>query len=148
MALLESLNKALGPLFEFTDAFSGESYVSISFLKPVLHLSNNETLSQKNRDTQLTKAVKDGILKYLNEKYDDHATNNLRDMATLVDPQFKTAYIKEERVEFIKMRAAAELVDMVGATAPESAQTAAASSSPPAAEHDPKLPPFHNEEFR
>ncbi|KAL4006664.1 vitamin D 25-hydroxylase [Sarotherodon galilaeus] len=140
VALLESLNKALGPLFEFTDALSGESYVSVSFLKPVLHLFNNEILSQKDGDTELTKAVKDGILKYLNEKYDDHATNNLLDMATLVDPRFKTAYIKEERVEFIKMRAAAELVDMVGATAPESAQTAAASSSPPAAEDDPELP--------
>lgn len=138
--MLESLNKALGPLFEFTDALSGESYVSVSFLKPVLHLFNNEILSQKDGDTELTKAVKDGILKYLNEKYDDHATNNLLDMATLLDPRFKTAYIKEERVEFIKMRAAAELVDMVGATAPESAQTAAASSSPPAAEDDPELP--------
>ncbi|KAL3971629.1 C-C chemokine receptor type 4 [Sarotherodon galilaeus] len=124
VALLESLNKALGPLFEFTDALSGEGYVSVSFLKPVLHLFNNEILSQKDGDTELTKAVKDGILKYLNEKYDDHATNNLLDMATL----------------FIKMRAAAELVDMVGETAPESAQTAAASSSPPAAEDDPELP--------
>ncbi|XP_030012474.1 zinc finger BED domain-containing protein 1-like [Sphaeramia orbicularis] len=140
MALLESLNKALGPLFEFIDALSGERYVTVSFLKPVLHLFNNEILSRKDGDTELTKAVKEGILKYLNEKYDDHTTNNLLDMATLVDPRFKTAYMKEERVEFIKMRATAELVDMVGATAPESAQTAAASSSPPAAEDDPELP--------
>ncbi|XP_039460734.1 zinc finger BED domain-containing protein 4-like isoform X1 [Oreochromis aureus] len=71
VALLESLNKALGPLFEFTDALSGEGYVSVSFLKPVLHLFNNEILNQKDGETELTKAVKDGILKYLNEKYDD-----------------------------------------------------------------------------
>lgn len=140
MAMLESLNKALGPLFEFIDALSGERYVTISFLKPVLHLFNNEILSRKDGDTELTKAVKEGILKYLNEKYDDHTTNNLLDMATLVDPRFKTAYTKEERVEFIKMRAAAELVDMVGAAAPESAQTTAASSSPPAAEDGQELP--------
>lgn len=140
MAMLESLNKALGPLFEFIDALSGERYVTISFLKPVLHLFNNEILSRKDGDTELTKAVKEGILKYLNEKYDDHTTNNLLDMATLVDPRFKTAYTKEERVEFIKMRAAAELVDMVGAAAPESAQTTAASSSTPAAEDDQELP--------
>lgn len=61
-------------------------------------------------------------------------------MATLVDPRFKTAYTKEERVKFIKMRAAAELVDMVGAAAPESALKAAAFSSPPAAEDDQELP--------
>lgn len=37
------------------------------------------------------------------------------------------------------MRAGAELVDMMGAAAPENAQTAA-SSSPQAAEDDPELP--------
>ncbi|XP_073699819.1 E3 SUMO-protein ligase ZBED1-like [Garra rufa] len=140
MMVLESLNTALGPLFEFIDALSGEKYVSVSFLKPVLYLFNNEILSQKDGDTELTKAIKEGILKYLNEKYDDHTTNNLLDMATLVDPRFKTAYMNEERVEFIKMRAAAELVAMA---APESAQTEAASISPPAAEDNPELPCPH-----
>ncbi|MEQ2191861.1 hypothetical protein XENOCAPTIV_003525 [Xenoophorus captivus] len=95
--------------------------------------------SQKDGDTELTKAIKEGILKYLNEKYDDHTTNNLLDMATFVDPRFKTAYMNEERVEFIKMKAAAELVDMVAPT-PESAETATASISPPVAEDDPAPP--------
>lgn len=135
MMVLESVNKALGPLFDFIDALSGEKYVSVSFVKPVLHLFNNEILAQNDGDTELTKAVKEGIVKYLNEKYDDDTTSNLLDMATLLDPRFKTAYMKEERVEFIKMRAAAELMDMV---APESAQTPA--PSPPAAEDDQELP--------
>ena len=87
MSILDSLNKALGPLFEFTDALSGEKYVSVSFLKPVLHLFNDQILSPKEGETELTKAVKGGVLKYLNEKYDDAATNNILDMATLVDPQ-------------------------------------------------------------
>ncbi|XP_017291101.2 E3 SUMO-protein ligase ZBED1-like [Kryptolebias marmoratus] len=112
MMVLESMNKALGPLFEFIDAF------------------------RKDGDTELTKAIKKGIFKYLNEKYDDNAMDNLLDMATLVDPRFKTAYMKEERVEFIKMRAAAELVDMASPAA-ESAETAATSISPPVAEDDP-----------
>ncbi|CAI5691501.1 unnamed protein product [Oreochromis niloticus] len=86
VALLESLNKALGPLFEFTDALSGESYVSLSFLKPVLHLFNNEILSQKDGHTELTKAVKDGILKYLSEKCDDHATNSAQTAAASSSP--------------------------------------------------------------
>lgn len=93
MRLLQSLNKVLGQLFEFIDALSGEKYVSVSFLKPVLHLFNNKILSQTDGDTELTKVVKEGILKYLNEKYDDHATNNLVGMATLVDPRFKTTYM-------------------------------------------------------
>ncbi|KAL6465735.1 hypothetical protein MHYP_G00258680 [Metynnis hypsauchen] len=33
--ILESIDAALSPLLEFTDALSGESYVSVSFLKPV-----------------------------------------------------------------------------------------------------------------
>lgn len=64
VALLESLNEALGPLFEFIDAFLGERYVTIYFLKPVLHLFNNEVLTRKDGDTELTKAVKEGIFKY------------------------------------------------------------------------------------
>lgn len=67
-------------------------------MKPVLHLFNNEILSQKDGDTEFTKTVKEDILKFLNQKYDDHATNTLLDMATLVDPRFKTTYMQEERV--------------------------------------------------
>lgn len=36
--VLEALNKTLSPLTDFTDALSGEQYVSISSVKPVLHL--------------------------------------------------------------------------------------------------------------
>ena len=35
---LESKNQAVKPLQDFTDALSGESYVSVSCIKPVLHL--------------------------------------------------------------------------------------------------------------
>ena len=41
--VLESINNALGPLQEFTDALSGEAYVSVSYLKPVLHLLRTST---------------------------------------------------------------------------------------------------------
>lgn len=36
--VLESVKKALSPLRDFTDALSGENYVSVSYLKPMLHL--------------------------------------------------------------------------------------------------------------
>ena len=42
--VLESVNKAIGPLQEFTDMLSGENYVSISYLKPVLNLFNSSLL--------------------------------------------------------------------------------------------------------
>ena len=42
--VLESMNKAVSPLKEFTDALSGEAYVSVSYLKSVIHLLNNSLL--------------------------------------------------------------------------------------------------------
>ncbi|XP_038162089.1 E3 SUMO-protein ligase ZBED1-like [Cyprinodon tularosa] len=53
--VLESVNNALGPLQEFTDALSGEDYVSVSYLKPVLHLLRTATLAVTDQDTDLTK---------------------------------------------------------------------------------------------
>lgn len=113
MDVLESMNKALSSLKEFTDALSGELYPSVSYLKPVLHLFNNQILKHQDGDTELTTTIKEGILKYLNEKYDDQTTQDLLDIASLVDPRFKTTYIKQERVDYIKTRAAAELQKLV-----------------------------------
>ncbi|XP_031723874.1 zinc finger BED domain-containing protein 4-like [Anarrhichthys ocellatus] len=58
MDVLESVNKVLSPLQEFTDALSGECYVSVSYLKPVLHLFNETILAEGENDTQLTKDMK------------------------------------------------------------------------------------------
>ncbi len=92
MDVLESMNKALSPLMEFTDALSGEQCTSVSYVKPVLHLFKTQVLKPQDDDTQLTINIKAGILKYLNYKYDDQTTEELLDMASLVDPCFKTTY--------------------------------------------------------
>ncbi len=47
--VLESINQALQPLQEFTDALSGESYVSVSYVKPVLHLMTPPFLLQRKK---------------------------------------------------------------------------------------------------
>ncbi|XP_043084848.1 E3 SUMO-protein ligase ZBED1-like [Puntigrus tetrazona] len=107
--VLESVNKALSPLVEFTDALSGEQYVSVSYLKPVLHLFSEQVLKPQDDDTQLTKGIKKSILDYLNEKYAEQSTQELPDMASLLDPRFKTTYIQAERVDNMKVKAAAEM---------------------------------------
>lgn len=109
MDVLESMNQALSPIKDFTDALSGERYPTVSYLKPTLHLFNTDILKNKVTDTELTKTIKEGILKYLNEKYDDPTTDDLLNLASLVDPRFKTTYIQKERVDYIKTKAAAEL---------------------------------------
>lgn len=68
-------------------------YTSVSYLKAVLHLFNTQVLKPQDDDTQLTTTIKEGILNYLNDKYDDQTTEELLDMASFVDPRFKTKYI-------------------------------------------------------
>ncbi|KAL3976330.1 CD59 antigen [Sarotherodon galilaeus] len=121
--VLESVNKTLNPLIEFTDALSGEEYVSVSYVKPVLHLLNNTVLPLADEDTELTKDMKSAILKYLNEKYSDPATDDLLDMASFVDPRFRSSYIADDRREFILTKAAAEIQSLL--------EMQAVSESPP-----------------
>ena len=113
MDVLESVSKTLGPLIEFTDALSEEEYVSVSYLKPVLHLLNNTVLTPAEDDTDLTKDMKKSILKYLNEKYSEAATDDLLDMASLLDPRFRATYSADDRKEYIKTKAAAEITSLL-----------------------------------
>ncbi|KAL1254476.1 hypothetical protein QQF64_016705 [Cirrhinus molitorella] len=120
--VLESINEGLKSLLEFTDSLSGESYVSVSYLKPVLHLFKTEVLKHSDDDTQLTKDIKTVVIDYLSEKYDEEITDELLDMASLVDPRFKTQYIRPEKIEGIKKRAVSEILNMEGDQGPSTSQ--------------------------
>lgn len=111
LEVLESVHKALKPLLEFTDALSGESYVTVSYVKPVLHLFQSSLLARQENDTPLTQSIKASILDYLREKYSDPSTNDLLDMAGLVDPRFKITYCTETKVDAIKIRAITEIME-------------------------------------
>ena len=60
--VLESVSKTFSPLLEFTDVLPGEQYVSVSYIKPVLHLFNSTVLAAADDDTELTKDMKIIIL--------------------------------------------------------------------------------------
>lgn len=107
--VMESMKKALGPLRDFTDALSGEDYVSVSYVKPVLHLMKNNLLKPEDDDTELTVLIKTTINQYLSEKYQDPATDALLDMASLLDPRFKTQYVDTAEKSQIQSRAVTEL---------------------------------------
>lgn len=107
--VLESINKALCPLQEFTDALSGESYVGVSYLKPVLHLLRTSTLAETDQDTDLTKEIKSRALHYTEDKYNDPVTQELLDITSFHDPRFKTDYTSAENVPYIKERVKIEI---------------------------------------
>ncbi|XP_073667609.1 E3 SUMO-protein ligase ZBED1-like [Paramisgurnus dabryanus] len=133
--VLEAVNKVLSPLQDFTDALSGEQYVSVSYLKPVLSLFNTSILAEEESDTQLTKDVKRNILAYLNEKYSDQVTDDLLDIASLLDPRFRTKYMDKEKVERVLSRAVEEIVLLI------KAQQDTLSGAAGAAEAEPVPPP-------
>lgn len=107
--VLESINNALGPLQGFTDALSGEAYVSVSYLKSVLHLLKTSTLTESEEDTDLSKEIKSRALVYIEDKYSDPATLELLDITSFLDPRFKTDYISAENVPVIKDRVKIEM---------------------------------------
>lgn len=108
--ILEAINKALQPLTEFTDALSSEKYVSISFVKPVLHLFSSSILKASDDAPDLTNTIKTKILTYLEEKYQDPETQELLDMASALDPRFKMRYVNEDRIAPIQARLISEMV--------------------------------------
>ena len=73
------VDKAVKSLQEFTDALSGESYVSVSNIKPVLHLFQTSLLQPEEEDTELTKTIKGNIMQYLDEKYSDPVKDEILD---------------------------------------------------------------------
>ncbi|XP_077359939.1 E3 SUMO-protein ligase ZBED1-like [Festucalex cinctus] len=107
--VLESVSKALGPLHEFTDALSAEDYFSVSHIKPILTLFNTTILAPKEEDTDMTKSIKKKMLEYMNSKYNDEDTQMLLDVASFLDPRYKTQYISVNNIPIIKTRLVSEM---------------------------------------
>lgn len=127
--VLESINKALGPLLEFTDALSGEQQVTVSYVTPVLSLFNNDVLAVQSDDTDLTKDIKRSILTYLNSKFAGDNVVELLGMASTLDPRFKHHYNKDEQILAIESALKAELMALENEEDKPAATEAAASHS-------------------
>ncbi len=109
--VLEVVNKTLTPLADFTDALSGEHYVTISSVKPVLHLFETMMAVQED-DTDLARSIKSKILHYLKEKYSDPHTQELLDVATALDPRLKLDYVGEDKKVSVKDRLKNEMTSI------------------------------------
>nr|XP_054596370.1 E3 SUMO-protein ligase ZBED1-like [Nothobranchius furzeri] len=131
LEVLEATNKAVKPLQDFTDALSGESYVSVSCIKPVLHLFKTSLLLPEEEDLELTKTIKANIMRYLESKYCDLEKEELLDMATLLDPRFRTTYIDASKLEVVKKRAVSEISALCNSTTEEAGPSAVQENTPP-----------------
>ncbi|XP_013876005.1 zinc finger BED domain-containing protein 1 [Austrofundulus limnaeus] len=113
--VLEAVQKALKPLQDFTDALSGEDYVTLSYvrpvlhlIRPVLHLLNKSLLAPAEGESALCKSIKTSIVEYLNNKFADPPTSDLLDTASFVDPRFKAKYIPSEKMDALKHKVISE----------------------------------------
>ena len=95
--VLESVNAALSPVAEFTDFMSGETYVSISAIKPLMQHLEDILLEEKEDESELSKNIKQHIFEYMDSKYSDPSIQGLLNLCTLLDPCFKFDYIKNDR---------------------------------------------------
>lgn len=112
--VLESVQAAIGPLADFTDILSGEDRVTLSSVKPVLHILKERVLSVADDDTLLTTDIKTQILDYLESKYSGSDLDELLNISCFVDPRFKTEYIEDATtVAIVKDRLSKEMVEMV-----------------------------------
>ena len=94
LEVLESINKALAPLADFTDIVSGEKYVTFLALIPLLKHMTDNILCDDEEDTTLTADIEQPNTTYLQDKYGDTSLKDLLYIASFLDPRFKGEYIR------------------------------------------------------
>ena len=93
--VLTSSHKALEPFADFTDALSGDSYVTISSIKPTLLFIKHATTATDNYTSIITD-LKANIWADFEKRYMSNVTQALQNAAKWLDPRHKTAYLTEE----------------------------------------------------
>ena len=87
--VLECVYSVLDPLCQMTDLLSGEKYVTVSTVKPLLtHLLTN-VLIHKEEETDLSKEIKSRIREKLIYCYTDNRVQTLLSICSFLDPRFK-----------------------------------------------------------
>ena len=112
VSVLESINAAMKPLADFTDILSGEKYVTVSSVKPVLDLIKDDLLSPGPDDTALTASIKQNMCRVLTEKYSSPAIQVLLRKATILDPRYRGSMEEAGALDDAKHQLVEELLDL------------------------------------
>ena len=107
--VLQSMNQVLSKLSELTDILSGEKYVTVSSVLPMVELLNNTLLKQCEDDTDLVASMKKAVRDDINPRYIGSGTVTLLKLTSLLDPRFKSKYIEESSLEEIKDKVISEM---------------------------------------
>ena len=107
--VLQSMNQVLSKLSDLTDILSGEKYVTVSSVLPMVELLNNTLLKQCEDDTDLVASMKKAVKDDINPRYIGSGTVTLLKLSSLLDPRFKSKYIEESSLEEIKDKVISEM---------------------------------------
>ena len=134
--VLQSIDQALSPLSSLTDILSGEEYVTVSAVMPMMQLIDNKLLKETDDDTQITKDIKQRIKQDLRKRYTNTELGEVMDIlkaASFLDPRFKCKYLQDTEVRAIKERLVDEVASVRLRQEGESPQTPSTSQGPPPA---------------
>ena len=124
--VLQSLKAAIGPLMSLTD-LSGETYVTVSAVLPLLHLIQHDILNEDDSDTELTCNIKRRIKVDLGNCYTIAKLGEqcimILKSASFLDPRFKTKYMSAEDVNNVEAKLKLDCENLNLHFAPDSSQS-------------------------
>ena len=83
-------------LSSLTDILSGDSYVTISSVVPMIALLNNSILKNCDDDTELTATLKQAVKDDMNSRYNNGSeASQLLKIASFLNPRFKSKYVDD-----------------------------------------------------
>ena len=93
---LETFMEVLQPIVQITEAIGGESLVTISAVRPLLHEFLSLQLTDSSSDSPLVKAIKKTLMADLKDHYSEMEVMSLINKACSLDPRFKSlAFLAE-----------------------------------------------------
>ena len=87
--IIEKIIQILQPFFQITESVSGESYGTLSSIRPLLYHLLNDALSPTSDDPGVVKQLKEAVKKNLQQRYQSTEVSKLLDVACFLDPCFK-----------------------------------------------------------
>lgn len=139
--VLQSIDSALSPLSSLTDILSGETYVTVSAVLPMLQLIESSILKEGESDTQLTKDIKMRVITDLQNRYSaSNEVSRILRLATFLDPRFKSKPFCDSEVEDIKERIVVEVISLP--PVPPPSQPSCSYTEPPPAKRKKTLGSF------
>lgn len=132
MEVLKSIDSALSPLSFLTDILSGETYVTVSAVIPMLQLIKTNLLKQED-DTQLTKDIKERVITDLESRYSVQGdVMEILQLATFLDTRFKSKPFNDAETDYLKMVITDQCDDDSSPVSTQSADSKNPAVEPPA----------------